>query len=710
MSKELIIAEKPSVARDIAKVLHCSSKRNGFIEGDSYVITWAIGHLVTLSEPEDYDEKYKKWVYNMLPILPESINIKPYEKTKQQLGIITQLINRNDIDRLICATDSGREGELIFRYIYNYTKSTKPFRRLWISSMTDEAIRAGFNKLKDGKEYDNLYESAKCRSESDWLVGINATRAYTTKNYVLLSVGRVQTPTLALIVNRHLAISDFVPQDYYEVQADYGELTGLWFKGKVSESKILKKEVAEVIAAKIIDQKGIVKKLTNKKNKQLPPLLYDLTELQRDGNRYYGFTAQNVLTIAQGLYEKRKYITYPRTDSRYLSDDMKQEVKNTLHKINIPPFDKAIASVLEKDIKFTKRIIDNKKITDHHAIIPTNIKPNLNSLSEDELKIYKLVVKRFIAVFYEPHLYNTAELIIEVADETFVSKGKVITQSGWKKLYKSDKDNKDVELPNLKKGDEVGVVGSELLIKKTSPPKPHTEATLLSAMENAGRYIEDEELKEQLKEAGFGTPATRAGIIERLIQVKYIQRKGKSVHPTPKGIKLIEIVPEELKSPITTGKWEKGLSKIAKGELESDKFMSSIRRFVAYLVTSANKTSGKVVFEQDVSKNKGKFKPKGPILGNCPLCKDGLIAENSKSYYCSNWQSGCKMSIWKNALERYGKELDHDSVKLLLEKKEIKGYRFKLPQTGEEHAATLVLNEQGEIKLLNMHAVGDHKE
>lgn len=702
MGKELIIAEKPSVARDIAKVLKCSGRRDGFIEGDDYVITWAVGHLITLSEPEDYNEKFKKWDYKTLPILPEEIKIKPYEKTVKQLKIITNLVNRKDVSSLICATDSGREGELIFRYIYTYTGSDKPFKRLWISSMTDEAIQEGFEKLKDGSAYDTLYQSAKCRSESDWLVGINATRAYTTKNYVLLSVGRVQTPTLALIVNRFHEIEAFTPQDYFEVQSDYGNFNGIWFDQKVSETKILEKDKAEAIAAKILNSQGVVTKLTNKKNKQLPPLLYDLTELQRDGNRYYGYTAQRVLTIAQNLYEKRKLVTYPRTDSRYLSDDMKAVVKSTMNNINVPPYNKAVEPVLEKGLKFSKRIIDNSKVTDHHAIIPTNKRPKIDGISDEEKKIYNLIVKRFIAVFNDPFLYNTTEMVITADEETFVSKGKVVTQQGWKKLYKNEKDNNDVELPPLKKGDTIDVVGSDVLVKKTSPPKAYTEATLLSAMENAGRFVEEEALKEQLKASGFGTPATRAGIIERLIQVKYIGRKGKSLFPTPKGIKLIAIVPEELKSPVTTGKWEKGLTRIATGEMEPEKFMSSIRRFVDYIVKGAQKNSGNVVFERE-GKDKGKkFKPKGPVYGPCPLCKEGQIAENSKSFYCTNWRDGCKMTIWKNVLEKYGRQMDGETVKALIENKEIKDYRLILPQTGEKKTSTLVLSEAGEVKLMNM--------
>ncbi len=702
MGKQLIIAEKPSVARDIAKVLQCNGRRDGYIEGNDYVITWAVGHLITLSEPEDYDETYKRWQYQTLPILPDEITIKPYDKTVKQLKIITDLVNRQDVSSLICATDSGREGELIFRYIYNYTGSEKSFQRLWISSMTDEAISDGFAKLKDGKEYDNLYMSAKCRSESDWLVGINATRAYTTKNYVLLSIGRVQTPTLALIVDRYHAITDFTPEDYFEVRADYGEFDGLWFEGGVNDNRIMKREKADQIAADILNQKGKITGLTKKKNKQRPPLLYDLTELQRDGNRYYGYTAQKVLSVAQNLYEKRKLITYPRTDSRYLSDDMKKVVKSTMERINVAPYDKAVGHVLERGLKFSNRIINNKKVTDHHAIIPTNVRPNISNISDEEKKIYNLIVKRFIAVFYEDHLYNTTELVVTIDKNTFVSKGKMITQQGWKQLYKSDKDQSDKELPDLKKGDEVSVIGSEVLIKKTSPPKPYTEATLLSAMENAGRFVDEEELKEQLKESGFGTPATRAGIIERLIQVKYIQRKGKSLQPTPKGIKLIEIIPEELKSPTTTGKWERGLSKIAQGEMAPEKFMASIRRFVVYLVGAANKTSGKVVFEQE---NKGKGKssqPKGPVYGDCPLCGDGKIMENSKSFYCSNWRSGCKMTIWKNMLERHGKKLDGSTIEALLKDRRIDDYRITQPQTGEAKTSTLILTEKGEIQLLNV--------
>ncbi len=705
MSKILIIAEKPSVARDIGKVLGCPRKGDGFIEGDAYVVTWAIGHLVTLNEPQDYDAKLTRWTFQSLPIIPEEIGIKPYSKTVKQLKIIKGLMERKDVGSLICATDSGREGELIFRYIYDYCKCSKPFDRLWISSMTDKAIKDGFAKLKPGSDYDNLYLSAKCRSEADWLVGINATRAYTTKNDVLLSIGRVQTPTLALIVNRQAEIDDFKPKDYFEVSADFGSFTGTWFDGKPSETKIDKEEQAAAIASKVTGKEGTVQSLTKKKSRQLPPQLYDLTELQRDGNKIYGYTAQQVLTIAQGLYEKRKLITYPRTDSRYLSDDMKSVVKSTLGKLNIPPYDKAISPILEKGLKFDKRIVDNSKVSDHHAIIPSDSRPRTESLGKDELNIYNLIVKRLIAVFYDPFEYQTSELVIEVEEELFATKGKIVLNKGWKALYKPRKGDEDQELPALKKGDKAIVVATEVLKKQTSPPKPFTEATLLSAMENAGRYIEDEELKEQMKESGFGTPATRAGIIERLLKVEYIARKGKSLAPTPKGVKLISIVPDELRSPETTGKWEKGLNKISKGDLDPERFMASIKRFVSFLVQSANTTSNKVEFEAAGRSRKKNYRIKGEVFGSCPICKDGQVTENSKSFYCSNWKNDCKFTVWKNSLDSYGIKLDGSLIRELLEKKEIKPIEVIMPQTREKRDGTLALNDAGLVELKNLGAI-----
>lgn len=702
MVKKLIIAEKPSVSRDIAKVLGCKVKGDGYIEGKDYIITWAIGHLITLAEPDDYDEKLKRWNYKQLPIIPKEIKLKPYPKTERQLNIITNLSKRKDVDSIICATDSGREGELIFRYIYHFIKCDKSFERLWISSMTDTAIKEGFEKLKDGKFYDNLYHSAKCRSEADWLVGINATRAYTTSNNVLLSIGRVQTPTLALIVDRQNSIDDFTPKDYFEIVADFGDFKGTWFKGKSSQTKILDKTKLDTIIEKVRDKEGIVEKIIKKKKNEKPPLLYDLTELQRDGNKIYGFTAKDVLTIAQELYEKKKMVTYPRTDSRYLSDDMKKVVEDTMKKIKIHPYNKAIQPLLAKGkLKFTKRIIDNKKITDHHAIIPTNVVPNINSLTKDQLKIFNLIVKRFISVFYEPHIFETTEIITQIENENFSSKGKVIIDDGWKALYKTTGKEKGDLLPKLKKGDNVKVNNLETLKKKTSPPKLFTEASLLSAMENAGRYIKEEDLKEQLKDSGFGTPATRAGIIERLIQVQYIERKKKSLIPTKKGIKLIKIIPEELRSPNTTGKWEKCLNKISKGDMETEKFMNSIKRFTLYLVQSAQKTKGKVVFEQNnesISNSHNAERLKNS-LGKCPLCEDGQILSNSKAYYCTNWKGGCKFTAWKNTLDAYDKNVDDELIKEIIKKKKIDNFEVVFTKTNQIRNMTLFFSEEGKLIL-----------
>jgi DNA topoisomerase-3 len=701
--KKLIITEKPSVARDIAKVLNIRTRKDGFMESDDYIITWAVGHLVTLYEPRDYDESLKRWSYQSLPIIPETIKVKPYPQTKKQLMIIQKLCHREDVESLICATDSGREGELIFRYIYEYVESTKAFSRLWISSMTDEAIKQGFEHLKDGKEYNRLYLSAKCRSESDWLVGINATRAYTTLNNTLLSIGRVQTPTLALVVNRYNEIQDFKPKDYFEVVADYGEFKGTWFSNQISDTKIDKLEEAEKIVEKVKEQDGKVSDIEKKNNNQKPPFLYDLTELQRDGNRQYGYTATQVLEYAQNLYEKRKLITYPRTDSRFLSDDMKDTVIKTMATVNVLPYSKAIEPLMKDgklQLKFSKRIINNSKITDHHAIIPTDKNPENISLSPQEKHIYQLIVKRFIAVFYDDYKFKTTKVIIDVLGETFVSKGKIISDLGWKKLYQKMSDQDEETLPNLKKGDLMHVHETEVQSKQTSPPKPYTEATLLSAMENAGRFVEEEELKEQLKEAGFGTPATRAGIIERLISVKYIYRKGKSLYPTEKGIKLIQIIPDELKSPEMTGKWERGLTKISQDKLPVEPFMASINRFVAYLVKSAEKSKHLVTFEED-QKRKSNYKIKGKVYGQCPICGEGQITVNSKAYYCSRFLDGCKFTLWKNALDPYG-DLTEEMVERLLKDKQIENFEFIQPQTKEEKLATLELETSGRLQLKNV--------
>ncbi len=612
MGKILVVAEKPSVGKDIAKVLGANKKGGGYFFSDVYIVSWAIGHLVTLCDAYDYDQKYKRWHMGMLPIIPGEIKLKPVESTKDQLNILYKLFNSEEVTSIICATDSGREGELIFRYIYSIVKCNKPFQRLWISSMTDKAIKEGFANLKPGTDYDNLYLSAKCRSESDWLVGINATCAYTIKYGTLLSIGRVQTPTLAILVERQKEINAFVPMEYWEVKAEFDGYKGLWFDPLTKETKITDKDKANEIKERVTGNEGTVENIETEEKRQAPALLYDLTELQRDANRRFGFSAKKTLGLAQDLYEKRKLITYPRTDSRYLSDDMIPRLSIIFDKLKQTQYAEYANYVtgLPK-LPITKRIVDNSKITDHHAIIPTEANINLKPLTQDELKIYDLVVRKFLSVFYPHYVYNITKIVSLVCGERFITKGTTIVNLGFMELYKNDKQEskkgeEDNEiLPSLTTGDIIKLIKADVLQKKTTPPKAYTEATLLSAMENAGRFIEDEALKEELKDSGLGTPATRAAIIERIIQVKYIERKGKTLVPTEKGMALIEVVPTEMKTPQTTGKWEKGLTQISKGLMKDERFMGSIVRYVNFLVESAKTAPMNVRFPKEA-----KDKPK----------------------------------------------------------------------------------------------------
>lgn len=635
MGKVLVIAEKPSVGRDIARVLGCEGRGEGCLVGAKYIVSWAVGHLVTLCDPDDYAPELKKWRFETLPIMPQQMRLKQINATKDQLQVLRKLMNSPEVDSLICATDSGREGELIFRYIYQLCGCRKPFERLWVSSMTDAAIKDGFAKLAPGSNYDKLFYSARCRSEADWLVGINASRAYTLKYSTLLSIGRVQTPTLGIIVQRAQEIAAFVPEEYFELKADFGAYWGLWLGKDGKTTRIGSETAAAELAEKVAGQPTRVVSVQREEKSQPPPLLYDLTELQRDCNKRFGFSAQKTLNIAQSLYESRKLITYPRTDSRYLSDDLVPLLPERIRQLaQLPEFAEAAGPLLPPhQIKPGKRVIDNSKITDHHAIIPTEGVLRLNGLTPDEYQVFRLIVLRFLAVFYPPYVYASTRVITEAVGERFISRGQEVLQPGWTELYRGlpdedgsenkadnkaeskaessatgakakkskakDKDKEDQQLPNLVEGDEARVERTEVRRKKTQPPKPYTEAGLLSAMENAGRFVEDEALREQLKENGLGTPATRAAIIERLLQVGYIQRKGKALLPTEKGEKLIEVVPPEMKSPETTGKWERGLSAIAAGRMSSDVFMGSIRRYVQFLVSDCATSTRYVQFPEE---------------------------------------------------------------------------------------------------------------
>lgn len=699
MGKTLVIAEKPSVARDIAKVLGVSEKADGCLIGSQYVVSWAIGHLVTLAEPEAYDDAYRKWSFDTLPILPDHMKLQAISKTRAQLRILQHWMNSREIDEIICATDSGREGELIFRYIYEITKCKKPFRRLWISSMTESAIRDGFANLKAGAAYDLLYHSAQCRAIADWLVGMNASRAYTIQYRALLSIGRVQTPTLAMIVQRQQEIDTFVSQTYYEVQANFGNYTGVWIDEK-AQSKIEQRKQAEEIAARSQGKQGTIIQIEQEEKQQLPPLLYDLTELQRVCNRVYGFSAKKTLDIAQVLYEKRKMITYPRTDSRYLSTDMKDDIRQILSRCaKIDFFAQEANQILSlPSLPLHKRIIDDSKVTDHHAIIPTNSALSMEKLAEDEKKVFRLIVARFLSVFYPPYRYQVTKVYTQIQQDLFLSKGKSVLQEGWYVVEQkiSTKNQQEDILPVLQKGQSVIAKQTEVLEKQTKPPAAYTESTLLSAMEHAGRMVEDETLREQMKEGGLGTPATRAAMIERLIQVGYIYRKGKSLLPTEKGKNLIAIVPEQLRSPETTGKWEKGLSSIAKGRMTQERFLESIQRFVQFLVTDAQQNKKDVFFEAEPIRKKGK---KNTGLGKCPACGKGKILENTKAYYCSEWKQGCHFTIWKSSTAPYGVTVEPAQIRKLLKGETVGPVSAVLPQTQERGTATLVLSKDGSGKI-----------
>ena len=609
--KTLVVAEKPSVGRDLARVLGVRRSENGCLSSDTHVVTWAIGHLVGLCEPDEVDEKYKKWRMDMLPMLPEKIPLKVFKQTQSQFNIVKKLMNDKEISEIICATDSGREGELIFRYIYDCAGCKKPVKRLWVSSMTDAAIKAGLDSMKPGQAYDSLYLSARCRSEADWLVGMNASRAFSLKYNAHLSVGRVQTPTLAILVKRDMEISAFVPEDYFEVNADFGDYKGVWIDEN-QKTHIKTKEKADEIKKKVTGKTGKVIESSRDEKRKPPEKLYDLTTLQREANRKFGFSADKTLKLAQSLYETRKMITYPRTDSSYLPDDMIPKVSKTLTLLPEPyaAYVKAISP-----IKTAKRIYDNSKVTDHHAIIPTDRRADIGGLSDDEKKIFDLIAKKFIAAHYPDYVYSSTKIITDVEGEKFKTQGNMPISEGWRVLYKGEEKKKEdeTEIPLLSPGDERPVQKVSVKAQKTKPPSPHTDDTLLKAMEDAGKTIEDEELREKMKDSGLGTPATRAATITRLIDVGYAARKGKQIFSTEKGRLLVKVMPEEMTSAITTGKWERALSRMAlisdKSEMErkEKRFMESIQRFCIYLVDYA-KT--KAPFERFPEENKTAYMKK----------------------------------------------------------------------------------------------------
>ena len=711
--KTLVIAEKPSVARDLADALPGSFENNDtYLESEDTVITFAVGHLVELTDPEDYDERFKKWRMADLPIVPEEFRLRARDKkAEKQLKVIHKLLKRDDVDRIVNACDAGREGELIFAYIYETSGVDKPVERLWINSMTKTAIKDGFEKLRPGEQLRQLEAAARSRSEADWLVGMNATRAATIRGRAwvggVVSLGRVQTPTLALMVKREREIQAFVPEPYWLVHAQFDpRYEGLWFEGE--ETRLKDGKRADEIAAKVSGAEGTVESVERKEQSERAPLLYDLTSLQRDANRRFGFSARRTLQAAQSLYEDKKAITYPRTNSRWLSGDLVSQLKPTAATLQpIPDYAEAARYVLGLQQLPLGRVVNDSKVTDHHAIIPTDVEHELDRFSPDERRIFDLVARRFLAVFHPPARYARTTIITVVEEERFRSRGKITLEAGWRGVYglESDEDrkarqqeeeneneNESAELPPLEQGQSVKCASAEVEAKETKPPPRYTEATLLSAMETAGKLIDDEELREAMKESGLGTPATRAETIETLIRREYIERAGKDLTPTPKGLQVISMLEEHpLTSPELTGDWEKRLTDIERGADERGAFIKDIENFTRATV------------EKIAALDKEKLRPERVELGLCPRCgaeTGEIIKENSKAYGCTSWKSreetGCGFVIWKRVA---GRTLTPEIARQLLEegktKEVISGFRSR---AGKPFRARLVLNGEGKVE------------
>lgn len=650
---KLVLAEKPSVAQSIAKVLGATKREDGYLEGNGYVVSWCVGHLVELSQPEAYDEKYNKWAYADLPIFPDQWKYQVSASTKKQFGILKKLMARKDVESLVCATDAGREGELIFRLVYQQAGCRKPFERLWISSMEDSAIREGFEQLKPSTEYDALYEAALCRERADWLVGINATRLFSTLYGQTLNVGRVMTPTLAMVVMREAAISAFRPEPFYTVELAFQDFTA---SGERMKQKVLADDVARKCVGSVLN----VTKAENKEKSEKPPALYDLTSLQRDANRVLGFTAQQTLDYTQSLYEK-KLVTYPRTDSRYLTSDMKDMLPELIKSLfNIFPVE---------DVKnvpvHAAQVINDKKVSDHHAIIPTKeaIKCSLDDLPKGEQAILRLIATRLFCAVGEPFRYN--ESVIELSDGNYIfsAKGKTTVQSGWK-IFSGKPADKDKEgekqLPSLTVGEGLSVYSTEVKEGKTSPPKHFTEDTLLQSMETAGA----DEMPEDAERKGLGTPATRAATIEKLVRIGFLERKGdkktKHLISTHKGTALVTVMPEQIQSPSMTADWEEKLLMIERGEYDSNAFLKEIQDMISALVQTYEKVKGSdVLMAKEVQ-----------TVGVCPVCGSS-VTERQKGFFCSKRE--CHFALWKNSryFESIGKSLTSAVAQKLLSNGEV---------------------------------------
>ncbi|MGL6173742.1 MAG: DNA topoisomerase III [Cellulosilyticaceae bacterium] len=642
MGKIVVLAEKPSVARDIAKVLKCTKKGNGYIEGNTYIITWGLGHLVTLATPEKYGDQYKQWSMETLPMLPVHLKTEVIGKTSKHFSDVKKVLTRKDIDELIIATDPAREGELVARWIIEKVGFNKPIKRLWISSQTDRAILDGFKNLQPSTKYDNLYKAALCRAEADWILGLNVTRALTCRYNAQLSAGRVQSATLAMIVNREEEIKNFKPKDYYTIMAETKGFTLIW-QDKNNNSRIWNEQEANKLLANVTNGEAQVKEVNENYKKQYSPIFYDLTELQRDANRLFGYSAKETLSIMQRLYENHKVLTYPRTDSKHITTDIVPTLNERLRAVSVGEYRTIATEILKKPIKSDKRFVDNSKVSDHHGIIPTEERLNLANLSNDERKIYDLVIKRFFAVLLPPFEYLQTTVTCEIKNEIFIAKGKVVKDKGWKSIYSSfkeeDDDDEAQELPELKKGSTLTIKAVRAKKHQTQPPARFNEGTLLAAMEKPHKYlnIQSQYAKTLGETGGIGTVATRADIIEKLFNMYYVERSGKDLIPTSKGKQLMELVPEDLKSPVMTAKWESDFEMISKGKMNPKEFINDMKAYTKKLVNDVKNSQDKYVHDNMVGKR-------------CPECNKNLLevkGKFGKSYVCQDRECGYKEAVSK---------------------------------------------------------------
>lgn len=639
--KALVLAEKPSVGKELARVLGCKRGGEGYLEGDRYVVTWALGHLVTLADPEVYEKSWEKWEMDYLPMLPQQMKLVVIPQTGRQFRVVQGLMKRGDISELIIATDAGREGELVARWIMKKAGWNKPAKRLWISSQTDKAIREGFAKLRPAKEYDNLYASAQARSVADWLVGLNVTRALTCKYNAQLSAGRVQTPTLALIVAREQEIRQFVPKEYYGAQIKLDGFTATW-RDEKNQSRTFNRETAEQVVRAVEGKECLLTQVSRQWKQTPPPALYDLTELQRDANRKFAYSAKETLNIMQSLYERHKVLTYPRTDSRYISADVVPTLPDRLRAVMVDAYKPLAQSIMRARPLRTRAMVNDAKVTDHHAIIPTEQSPELWQMTGPERNIYDLVVRRFLAALLPAFEYEEMRLTLTVGKQTFTARGKRVLENGWRAAYDNRIAEEDTEeeadqaLPPLQQGQRMKIRSARLTTGKTTPPARYTEATLLTAMEHPTSQVSDRALGKILEEtSGLGTPATRADIIEKLFSTFYIERRGKELVPTSKGIQLMDLAPEDLRSAALTAKWEDQLAKIAKGQAREQAFVDEMRTYATRLVGQVRASDARYVHDNQTRKT-------------CPDCGKFLLLVNGKwgqMLVCPDRECGYRKSL-----------------------------------------------------------------